>query len=192
MNLNTSSSSFQLANSESFKIHLAKTYKNPAITVATKPQSNFVSNLICINQTLSELDFYNKTKRRKPYSTLKIREILLPDETAESGENGNAEISIEDSNDNTKEAGLVDKQVIIIDDSNDDIHKPWITPDLIKLIKQRNLLQAKLAEFKPEEESSQSVPSQAEAELRKQFKNLRNTVTKLVKKARSNLFLLSV
>ena len=60
------------------------------------------------------------------------------------------------------------------------MHKPWITPELIKLIKHRNLLQSKI------NENNGKLDASADAELMKKFKNLRNKVTKLVKKARSN------
>ena len=60
------------------------------------------------------------------------------------------------------------------------MHKPWITPELIKLIKHRNLLQTKI------NENNGKLDASADAELMKKFKNLRNKVTKLVKKARSN------
>ena len=74
--------------------------------------------------------------------------------------------------------------LIVIDDTNEEMHKPWITPELIKLIKHRNLLQSKIGENNVHS-SADSAGPQPDDELLKKFKNLRNKVTKLVKKARS-------
>ncbi len=83
---------------------------------------------------------------------------------------------------NSDEALQIKKQTVVVIDDNDpdgdESHKPWITPALIKLIKQRNLLQSKL--YVDGEEPNQ--------ELLNKFKNLRNKVTKLVKNARSLFF----
>ena len=87
---------------------------------------------------------------------------------------------------------LKTKHVIIIDDTSEELHKPWITPDLIKLIKHRNLLQSKLTSENGNLSSEVGAvvigqTLQPDEELLKKFKNLRNKVTKLVKKARSNI-----
>ena len=89
-------------------------------------------------------------------------------------------------------------QVLLIDDVQDETHKPWITAELISLIKHRNMLQAKInekASMSPMSTDAMTTTttttttttaaSEADEELLKKFKNLRNKVTKLVKKARS-------
>lgn len=139
--------------------------KNLNLPIATKPQSNFISNFSLIDQLIKKSDFYtNKLKRCKPYSNIKANQIL----TLESDDDS------DDENDAVDK--IKTKKVILIDDSNEEMHKPWITPELIKLIKQRNLLQSKLP---PDSETT-------DPELLKKFKNLRNKVTKLVKKARKD------
>ena len=155
--------------SDNLKSHLAKSYNTSQIAIAAKPQSNFISNLNCIDQILEESDFYNKLKRRKPYSNVKLRAIY--DESEEDDESDSTGLKVKK------------KQVIIIDDTNEEMHKPWITPELIKLIKHRNMLQSKINQSlnkKPEDANPTDL------QLIDKFKNLRNKVTKLVKKARSN------
>ncbi|CAF0706719.1 unnamed protein product [Brachionus calyciflorus] len=143
--------------------------KNLNLPIATKPQSNFVSNFNLIDQLIKKTDFYtNKLKRCKPYSTVKANQILNIDDSDSDSEN---EQDGGDRNEKVK-----NKKIILIDDSNEEMHKPWITPELIKLIKHRNLLQSKLG---PDSETT-------DPELLKKFKNLRNKVTKLVKKARKD------
>ncbi|RNA00684.1 hypothetical protein BpHYR1_031933 [Brachionus plicatilis] len=137
--------------------------KNLNLPVATKPQSNFVSNFNLIDQLIKKSEFYsNKLKRCKPYSNIKANQIL----TMESDDS--------DDEDPHTDNKLKTKKVILIDDTNEEMHKPWITPELIKLIKHRNLLQSKI----------QADSEANNVELMKKFKNLRNKVTKLVKKAR--------
>ena len=85
--------------------------------------------------------------------------------------------------------GLHSTKCILIDDSNDDmLHKPWITPELIKLIKHRNLLQVKLTESGDLNAvtGGEATVGGGEQELLKKFRTLRNKVTKLVKKARKD------
>jgi hypothetical protein len=185
----------QLNNDESFRNYLAKTYSNVQLSIATKPQSNFISNLACINQLIKERNYYDTLKRRKPYSTLKLRElnrtIADDDDDQEQSDDDECE-KIEDSGDDgavvckkkSYKNCLKDKQIIVIDDTNEEIHKPWITPELIKLIKHRNLLQSKINETSNKNAALNINKSAADAELMKKFKNLRNKVTKLVKKAR--------
>lgn len=137
--------------------------KNLNLPIATKPQSNFVSNFNLIDQLIRKSEFYtNKLKRCKPYSNIKANQII----SMESDDS--------DEDDTNVDKVIRNKKVILIDDSNEEMHKPWITPELIKLIKHRNLLQSKL----------QSDTEANNPELMKKFKNLRNKVTKLVKKAR--------
>lgn len=194
------------ANEEIFKNYLSKNY-NAGSQVATGPksQSNFISNCSCINQMLNQLTdsktdyFENKLKRCKPYSNVKPKEILElqgafdlaasddDDETEEGEDNDDEE------NDKKKQkrlSKLKDTRVIVIDDTNEEMHKPWITADLIKLIKHRNLLQSKITENNlkatTSEEIGTGLSKTADDELIKKFKNLRNKVTKLVKKARKD------
>ena len=185
MNINAS---FQNSGDEALKAYLSKTYNNVQLAIAAKPQSNFISNLSCINQILADHDYYSKMRRRKPYSILKMREILVINDSDEDEKADQDLIDVDE--DNATDSATVDKQIIVIDDSNEEIHKPWITPELIKLIKHRNLLQAKINEKNKNlelqaESSGTATTSEADAELMKKFKNLRNKVTKLVKKARS-------
>jgi hypothetical protein len=141
-----------------------------------------MSNFACINQILNECDYYNKLRRRKPYSNVRPNKILYESEEEDEEVNSGDEDAAE--KDRTK---IKSKKIIVIDDTNEEMHKPWITPDLIKLIKQRNLLQSKINEnnIKLDVDSNTNA---ADAEVLKKFKNLRNKVTKLVKKARSNYF----
>lgn len=165
---------FQSNNDENFKNYLAKNYDGGQLAIATKPQCNFISNLSCINQILNECDYYNKLKRRKPYSNIRLNKIFNDSEEDESDQ---------DDDDKPDSTRVKSKKIIVIDDTNEELHKPWITPDLIKLIKHRNLLQSKINENKLEANTNLS---DADAELMKKFKNLRNKVTKLVKKARKD------
>ena len=186
MNINAS---FQANSDEAFKAYLSKTYNNVQLAIAAKPQSNFISNLSCINQILTDHDYYSKLRRRKPYSILKMREILIQDSDDEEEKDQGEQVDLidvdEDDEGQKKSAnGCVDKKIIVIDDTNEEIHKPWITPELIKLIKHRNLLQTKINE-KSKTQDLQTSTAEADVELMKKFKNLRNKVTKLVKKARS-------
>ena len=192
-----SSITFQYNNDETFKNYLAKTY-NSSLSIASKPQSNFISNLACINQILNQHDFYdNKLRRCKPYSSVKPKDILSVDNEDENeSETSDNESDVEMNDEATKESRkrsankLKSKKIIIIDDTNEEMHKPWITPELIKLIKHRNLLQSKINENKTDAGESEADPVEsrnpADAELIKKFKNLRNKVTKLVKKARKD------
>jgi hypothetical protein len=197
-----STATFQYNSDETFKNYLSKTYNN-SVTITSKPQSNFVSNLSCINQILGQLSgdktnfFENKLKRYKPYSAVKPKDIIeLEEEDIEDDDDDDEDDEDEEGEDEeSKEKKRVKrlkkqlkaKKVIIIDDTNEDIHKPWITPELIKLIKHRNLLQTKITEnnlnISTVETSANAAT--ADVELIKKFKNLRNKVTKLVKKARS-------
>lgn len=171
----------QANNEETFKNYLAKNYNSSGhLAVASKPQCNFMSNLACINQILKECDYYNKLKRRKPYSNIKLNRIYSENEESDDGDNENEE---------TQEKNKIKaKKIIVIDDSNEEMHKPWITPDLIKLIKHRNLLQSKLNESNTKIDGNSANLSVADMDLLKKFKNLRNKVTKLVKKARSIIY----
>ena len=193
-----SSITFQYNNDETFKNYLAKTY-NSSLSIASKPQSNFISNLACMNQILSQHDFYDsKLRRCKPYSSVKPKDILTVDNEDENeSETSDNESDVDMNDEATKESRkrssnkLKSKKIIVIDDTNEEMHKPWITPELIKLIKHRNLLQSKINENKPAaDEKSEADPAEsrnpADAELIKKFKNLRNKVTKLVKKARKD------
>lgn len=133
-----------------------------AVIVNAKPQSNFVNNVTCLNRLLARNDLYaSKLRRCKPYSSLRPNAIIT---TVDRG------LGSDDDGELDAEAGgPVNKKVIVIDDSNEEMHKPWISPELIKLIKQRNLLQAKLSEAKSDD-------SAVNEELMKKFKNLRNKV----------------
>ena len=188
---------------ELFKQYLAKNY-NTILAVTTKPQSNFISNFSCLNQALNQIPsggFYdNKLKRSKPYSTnIKLKDIdsiykqldlELDREDGEEGDEDEEMIEIDDSGNESKKK-LKSTKLIVIDDTGDEMHKPWITPELINLIKHRNLLSAKINEKnlmnKDENngEENTTTTNEADAELLQKFKNLRNKVTKLVKKARS-------
>jgi hypothetical protein len=147
------------------------------LAIAAKPQSNFVSNITFINKMLSDSNYFGTLKRSKPYSNLKIKQITMK---FDDNNDQLLDIFINNTHSNLNNK-INNKKVIVIDDSNEEIHKPWITPELIKLIKHRNLLQEKINEKK----TSSSFASGGEEELLKKFKNLRNKVTKLVKKARS-------
>jgi hypothetical protein len=195
---------------ELFKQYLAKNY-NTILAVTTKPQSNFISNFSCLNQALNQISsggFYdNKLKRSKPYSAnIKLKDIdsiykqldlELDREDGEEGDEDEEMIEIDASGNETKKK-LNTTKLIVIDDTGDEMHKPWITPELINLIKHRNLLSAKINEKnlmnKDENangENDSASTSEADAELIQKFKNLRNKVTKLVKKARSMYSFLS-
>ncbi len=156
---------------ELFRSYLGRKFKGQ-LAITTKPQCNFISNFSCISQLLVECDYYTQRQRR-PYSNIKLRNIY-------TNESEGAESDMEDEDDIQVKKKLKTTHVIIIDDTNEEMHKPWITDDLIKLIKHRNMLQAKLGE-------KNSEGCEPDEELVKKFKNLRNKVTKLVKKARSNL-----
>ena len=54
---------FQSNSDENFRNYLAKNYNSGQLAIATKPQCNFISNFGCINQILTECDFYNKLRR---------------------------------------------------------------------------------------------------------------------------------
>jgi len=195
-----STNTFMYNSDETFKNYLSKTYNN-GLKIASKPQSNFVSNLSCINQILNQLKgdktnyFENKLKRYKPYSNVKPKDIIELDEEGieddddddedDEDEEGEDEESKEKKRIKRLKKELKVKKVIIIDDTNEEMHKPWITPELIKLIKHRNLLQAKITENNLNISSAEIPGTSADVELIKKFKNLRNKVTKLVKKARS-------
>lgn len=145
--------------------HLSKAYGHvTGLSMAAKPQSNFVNNVKCVNQLLAKSDFYaSKLRRCKPYSNLRSSAIVSTvDRGLGSDEEDTVKINEPDSFVNTK--------VIVIDDTNEEMHKPWISPELIKLIKQRNLLQAKLNE-------SRNIDTDVNDELVKKFKNLRNKVS---------------
>ena len=92
--------------------------------------------------------------------------------SSDTNDDGNASDSI---------SKIKKQKLIIINDTDeaeaDETHKPWITPQLINLIKQRNLLQSKL----------NVQGKEPDPDLMAKFKNLRNKVTKLVKNARSLL-----
>ena len=194
----TAAATFQYNSDETFKNYLSKTYQT-SVTVAAKPQSNFISNLSCINQILVQLtgtdktDYYeNKLRRCKPYSSVKPKDILEMEDDDEEDDENESEDNSEGEESEKKRARrankLKAKKIIVIDDTNEEMHKPWITPELIKLIKHRNLLQAKINENNLNVSAANvSTMTAADDELVKKFKNLRNKVTKLVKKARSKL-----
>lgn len=143
--------------------------------LVSKPQSNFVSNFECIDQITKKLNY---DERKRPYCRLnnKLKRHIARAYNAEDSED-DSEILTSTGDDSNK---VKKQKLIVIDDtSGDDTHKPWITPALINLIKQRNLLQSKLNE----------TGQEPDPELVKKFKNLRNKVTKLVKNARSNFCL---
>ena len=165
-------------NEDLFKSYLGRTFSGQLAVVA-KPQCNFISNLACIKQILDESNYY-ASRRCKPFSTVKLRAIYS--ETSGDTESESEEAA-ECPADGHKR--LRATRVIVIDDNSEDLHKPWITPELIKLIKHRNLLQAKLAA------SSNAEAAGPDDELLKKFKNLRNKVTKLVKKSRSEFYLVA-
>lgn len=160
---------------DTLKNYLGRNFKEP-LAINPKPQCNFISNFTCINQLLSDCDYYTM-RRCKPYSSLKLRNIYTNNDEESDTEENNTE-------DGHQPKKFKSTHVIVIDDTNEEMHKPWITPDLIKLIKHRNLLQAKLNE-KTEVEGAVDPPA-PDPELLKKFKNLRNKVTKLVKKARKD------
>ena len=162
------------------KSYLAKNYSNKQLAITSKPQSNFISNVACINQLLNECDYY-ESRKRKPYSNLKLRNIYNENSEEDDDEEENEATGDENSQ---KIKRIKATHLIVIDDTNEEMHKPWITPELIKLIKHRNLLQSKIGE-KNVQSSGDSTDPQPDEELLKKFKNLRNKVTKLVKKARS-------
>jgi hypothetical protein len=163
---------------ESLKSYLSKNYNTNLLNVTCKPQSNFISNVRCLNQLIK--DFYeSKLRRYKPYSTVKAKDILDVDDALDDDEQEETEDGEETANPSANKEKVKLKQIIVIDDANEEMHKPWITPDLIKLIKHRNLLQSKI-----NENNTKSL--QNDEELMKKFKNLRNKVTKLVKKARKD------
>lgn len=243
--LGTNTNSNTSTVSESFKAYLAKNYPSSSLAVAIKPQSNFMSNLACVNHALSQLQggyYENKMRRFRPYSSVKLKDIesiykVLEESgsgselkrTLRNGEDEMVDDGDENEDDEDDEDGdgdvggsggetkqqkkLKTTQIIVIDDQGDDIHKPWITPELINLIKHRNLLQAKINEneknlmstgavngnggggemdvengearrMDEKKENESATASEADVELIKKFKNLRNKVTKLVKKAR--------
>jgi len=156
---------------DSFRLYLAQKF-NMDLMVSAKPQSNFVSNAECIEHIMKKAN-YDEIKR--PYIQVKKNPFMSytkKEQTAASDEEEEGEYSADNG---TGEPKMKKQKVIVIDDLNgDETHKPWITPALIKLIKQRNLLQSKL-----NVEGKEPDP-----ELVKKFKNLRNKVTKLVKNAR--------
>jgi hypothetical protein len=135
---------------------------NDDISITAKPQSNFVNNVTCLNRLLTKNDLYaSKLRRCKPYSSLRPSAIV-----------STVDRYLDGSDDEDGGGGgepLANRKVIVIDDSNEEMHKPWISADLIKLIKQRNLLQEKLNESKTDEQD-------VNEELMKKFKNLRNKV----------------
>lgn len=166
------------SNDDLFKSYLGRNFRGQ-LAVVPKPQCNFVSNFTCIKQILEDSNYY-ENRRCKPYSGIKLRSIY--------NENSNTETEDEENdtdyvNQNKNGKKLKTTHIIVIDDTNEELHKPWITPELIKLIKHRNLLQAKLAENTNQESASNLGPDE---ELLKKFKNLRNKVTKLVKKSRKD------
>lgn len=156
--------------------HLNKYYANSSMAIAAKPQSNFVNNVTCLSRMLVKNDFYaSKIRRFKPYSSLKANTILSVDNRGDSDDGEDEGSGVGGGGANAKA-----KKVILIDDSNEEMHKPWISPELIKLIKHRNLLQAKLNESKQligiDLESNNVEGTDADTELLKKFKNLRNKV----------------
>lgn len=162
-------------NDDLFKSYLGRSFRGQ-LAVVSKPQCNFISNFTCIKKILEESNYY-ANRRCKPYSAIKLRAIY--------DENADTESEDEDNdtgcaNENQTNKKLKNTHVIVIDDTNEELHKPWITPELIKLIKHRNLLQTKLVE------SSNKDSVNPDEELLKKFKNLRNKVTKLVKKSRKD------
>lgn len=164
-----------------FKSYLGRKFRGQ-LAVVPKPQCNFVSNFTCIKQILEDSNYY-ANRRCKPYSTIKLRSIYNENVYTESEDEDNDTNHVNENKTNKK---LKSTHVIVIDDINEELHKPWITPELIKLIKHRNLLQAKLVQNTNQDSVSDLVGP--DEELLKKFKNLRNKVTKLVKKSRSNFF----
>lgn len=167
-----------VSNDELFKSYLGRKFRGQ-LAVVPKPQCNFVSNFTCIKQILEDSNYY-ANRRCKPYSAIKLRSIYNENVYTESEDEENETNNVNENKTNKK---LKSTHVIVIDDTNEELHKPWITPELIKLIKHRNLLQAKLVENTNQDSVSDLVGP--DEELLKKFKNLRNKVTKLVKKSRS-------
>jgi hypothetical protein len=200
--VSTTSFNKQVAASEDtpLKNYISKIYpsnnRNTVLTV--KPQSNFMSNLSCINQLLAKNgnDFYtSKIRRCRPYSSIRPQ-FILNDRDGSGGESDSEDGEAHNTTDENAKKKPSERvrgtKCILIDDSNEDsLHKPWITPELIKLIKHRNLLQAKLSETggltaTGQEAESEVTKSAENQELLKKFRMLRNKVTKLVKKARKD------
>ena len=175
--LNSTAAADESSSSAAIKSHLAKSYaaNNLPMSIAAKPQSNFVNNVTCLSRMLVKNDLYtSKLRRCKPYSSVKPSLIL-------NEENRNLDSDDDGESGGVGNDGVKARKVILIDDSNEEIHKPWISPELIKLIKHRNLLQAKLNESKHligiDLESINSIEETGvDAELLKKFKNLRNKV----------------
>lgn len=180
----TSNVQSKVSNEEAFRSYLGRQFKGQ-LAVNPKPQSNFISNFTCISELLNESDYYTQ-HRCKPFSTVKLRNIYNENFEVDESENESSDVEMNDESMH-KNKKLKTKHVIVIDDTNEEVHKPWITPDLIKLIKHRNLLQAKLTENTASQNGeNNSEQAQPDEELLKKFKNLRNKVTKLVKKARKD------
>jgi len=166
---------------DTLRNYLGRNFKEP-LAINPKPQCNFISNFTCINQLLTDCDYYTM-RRCKPYSNLKLRNIYTDNDNESDNDDD------ESTEDGHKTKKLKSTHVIVIDDTNEEMHKPWITPDLIKLIKHRNLLQSKLNEKNGHDvigADGAVEPVAPDPELLKKFKNLRNKVTKLVKKARKD------
>lgn len=182
-NVTSSGTQSKSTSDEAFKSYLGRTF-NGQLAITPKPQCNFISNFTYINQLIIDSDYYT-TRNRKPYSNVKLRSIYANNSGDEDSDNEGQN----DEDGAPKCKKLKTKHVIVIDDTNEEMHKPWITQDLIKLIKHRNLLQSKLTESTAAQnaETADSVnPKAPDEELLKKFKNLRNKVTKLVKKARKD------
>ena len=151
---------------EKFKEYLTKNY-NTDLSVSCKPQCNFVSNISCIDQCIQQSNYFeNYLKKQQGFNKRTKYNSFSSDNE-------------DDNNQASNSISKIKKQkIIVINDTNEDCdeaHKPWITTQLINLIKQRNLLQSKL----------NVQGKEPDAELMAKFKNLRNKVTKLVKNARS-------
>ena len=176
VNKNLSLNSKTLPTDEKFKEYLSKNY-NTDLSVACKPQCNFVSNISCIDQCIQQSNYYENYLKKQQGFNKRIKYNSV------SSDNNNED----DRNLNDNSISKIKKQkIILINDTNDgdsdEAHKPWITPQLINLIKQRNLLQSKLS----------TQGKEPDTELMAKFKNLRNKVTKLVKNARSMKFYLNI
>lgn len=193
-----------------FKNYLLKAYGSGPVLISSKPQSNFTSNLTCIHQLMKKrgIEFYDsKIRRCHPYSSIKHKAILSVEEDdadsdgeLEDGEDVRIELKFKLSfhlilrmrlkaKPGSKSGNVRSRKVIVIDDDNQFnsqsasdtlLHKPWITPELIKLIKSRNQLQEKL------NETGETRGEAENEELLKKYRNIRNKVTKLVKKARKD------
>ncbi len=164
-NLSLNSTNITTTTDEKFKEYLSKNY-NMDLSVACKPQCNFVSNISCIDQCIKQTNYYENYLKKQQGFNKRIKFNSFSSD-------------VDDENAGDSISKIKKQKIIVIDDTDeggsDEAQKPWITPQLINLIKQRNLLQSKLT----------AQGKEPDAEMNAKFKSLRNKVTKLVKNARS-------